>query len=464
MTTRALTSVAVLALLASLFVACGDGDEMTVEQCSPSFVECLSDKSGVVCASDGSVSYPFECDDGQVCGTDERGETGCVGGCEPGETECASPAISRVCSDDGKTWIPVACAPGTGCDGNPETDEGEPNPAFGTCARSDDPTVTVCTPEQTTCADGRTVKTCETDGSSWVYSACATNEACVEGACAVDPNKGCTPNTGLCIDATHVKKCADSGDAYDPPETCPGTSTCSDGACRGPVCTVDEVRCDDVRDGNVWSALAEGTYLPRTLYTCVDGERWQVTNCAQSAVCAYTDISATAVNRYVEDLKSALENETNLPVFEVPESSRASCQTPECAAPFALRELLAGSFYEGLFFGSYACGNAASDDPSDVSSFSLCEGLPPYHNLHWANYACPADTECAYVENVSQPGGSSQAPVCQGTCTEGDVRCYDELGESTITCHDGEWDLGSITRCADEGREQWCRRNPTASG
>ena len=473
MNSRALTSVAILGMVASLFVGCGDGDSTKLKICSPRAVQCLTDKGGLVCASDGTVKYPFSCDDGQICGTDEEGKTGCVGGCEPGETECASEAISRVCSDDGKTWIPVACEPGTGCDGNAETDEGEPNPDYGTCVRSDDPTVTVCTPDQTTCADGQTVKACETDGSNWVYTACLGNEACEDGECVVDPDKRCTPNTGTCVDATHVKKCADNGEEYLPPETCPGTSTCSDGACRGPVCTVGEVRCDDVRDGNVFTALAQGTYQPRALYTCIDGERWEVTECGQTDVCAYTDISSTAVNQYIEDLKSAMQNQAQEPpVFNIPDSSRATCQTPECAAPFALRELL-GGFYEGLYFGSFACGDPTDDDPSTVDSFSLCEGLPPYNNLHWSNYTCPTNTECTYASDV-QPAvdedvleGKStrpQGPACVGTCTDGDIRCYDSQGESTITCQNGEWDISTITRCADGGREQWCRRNLTGSG
>ncbi|HEX6274131.1 MAG TPA: hypothetical protein VFZ53_13880, partial [Polyangiaceae bacterium] len=454
----------VLGLVAALFSACGDGDEQDDGGCTPGAVRCLSDKSGIVCSEEGSESLPFDCDDGQVCGTDENGEDGCIGGCDPGATECASQAISRVCTDDGKTWIPVACAPGTGCDGDPETDSGEPNPTYGTCVRSDDPSVTVCRPRQTVCADGSTVKTCENDGSNWVYAPCATNEACDDGECVVDPAKGCTPNTGVCVDATHVKKCAEDGKSYAPVETCPGTSTCSDGSCRGPVCTVGEIRCDDVRDGNVFSALARETYQPRALYTCVDGERWETEACPRATVCAYTDISATAVNRFVEDLKSALANDASPPLFVVPESSRASCQTPACAAPFALRELLGAGYYEGLFFGSYACGDPTTEDASDVGSFSLCEGLPPYNNLHWANYACPRHTECAYEEDPSQPDGSARAPVCQGACNDGDVRCYDALGEATITCHDGSWDPATITRCADGARERWCRRNLDAGG
>jgi hypothetical protein len=443
----------------SFFVACGDGDGSPKTTCSPRKVTCLNDKTGEICSSDGSVTLPFTCDEGEVCGTSEE-QTGCIGSCKPGEKECASEAISRVCAADGKAFIPVACAPGTGCDNDPADDDIN-NPTFGTCVRTDDPTVTVCDPEEVTCADDHTVKACEHDGSNWVYAPCAANELCADGECAVDPDKRCTPNTGTCVDATHVRKCADDGLSYEESEACPGETTCSDGACRGPVCTVDEVRCDDVRDGNVFTALSEGSYEPRAVYRCKEGVAWEVTECAQSDVCAYTDISSTAVNRYIEDLKTAWAlGSSDLPIFDVPESSRATCQTPECAAPFALRELLRDGQYEDeAFFGSYACGDPTASDPSFIGSFSLCEGLPPYDNLHWANYECPDDTECAYVENVAQPNGAAQAPVCQGTCTSGDVRCFDEQGESTITCVVGEWDLTTVERCVSGTREQWCRRS-----
>ena len=84
MTPRALTSVAIVALSASLFVACGDGDGTTTEQCPPNSVECLSDKSGVVCTSDGSARYPFDCDDGQVCAPKSRvlDQGSCFAHCE----------------------------------------------------------------------------------------------------------------------------------------------------------------------------------------------------------------------------------------------------------------------------------------------------------------------------------------------------------------------------------------------
>jgi hypothetical protein len=460
MNSKALASFTLLGVLASLFVGCGDGDGTSIEICAPRAVSCLSDRGGYLCTSDGTARLSFDCEEGEVCRTDTSGKPGCAAQCEPGEKECASRAISRVCSNDGKTWIPIECEPGTGCDANQGT-EGQPNPAYGSCVRTDDP-VTVCTPERTACADDRTMKACEQDGSNWIYTACAEDELCLEGACTLDPAKECTPNMGSCVDATHVRKCAASGETYDPPQACPGQTRCSDGACRGSVCTVDEIRCDDVRDGNVWSALTQGTYQPRAVYRCEDGESWEVTECAQNQVCAYTNISSTAVNQYIEDLKTSFENDTSHPVFEVPESSQATCETPQCAAPFALRELLSDGLYEGFFFGSFACGDPTSDDPEFGGSFSLCEGLPPYNNLHWANYTCPEHTQCSY-QTETLTTGSAQVPVCTSTCTNGDVKCFDPEGESTIQCVDGEWALDTVTPCRDGSREQWCRRNLTGA-
>jgi hypothetical protein len=444
-------------MVAALFVGCGDGDSTKIKICTAKKTTCLTNGSGTVCSTDGTTQLPFVCGEGEVCGTDEEGTTGCAASCEPGATECASETVSRVCSNSGTSWVNVACDPGTGCDNDEDSD------TFGTCVRSG-PNVTVCEPEEATCADGQTIKSCEEDGSNWVYTACLANEMCEDGECIVDPEKKCTPNTGTCVDATHVKKCADTGTEYLDPEECPAETTCSDGACRGPVCTVGEVRCDDVRDGNVFTALLDGTYQAQAVYTCVDGVSWEVTQCDASELCTYTDISSTAVNQFIEDVKSAIGDDfesssSDIPVFNVPESSRATCQAPECPAPYAFREIVSG-FFEGSF-GSFACGDPRDEGAAFPDSFSLCEGLPPYNRLHWANYTCPEGSECGYQMVATPSNPQTVVPVCQSTCTEGDVRCLesDESGESTITCVDGEWDPGTVEKCHDGGREQWCGTN-----
>jgi hypothetical protein len=151
---------------------------------------------------------------------------------------------------------------------------------------------------------------------------------------------------------------------------------------------------------------------------------------------------------------------------------------PECAAPFTLREILDLS-YANLTGGSFMCGEPGGDDP--LSSFTLCEGLPPYNNLHWANYQCPDATECSYegAPYQSEVGGTVNGPVCSQTCRPGTTICYSlgdgvvnlpsddfqATGEGTISCNDeGEWDFSTFETCAETletelGREQWCGPN-----
>jgi len=485
MNSKALYGAVLLGTAASLFVACGDGDSTKILVCNAKQVTCLNSQGGEVCSADGTLKLPFSCGAGETCcdprqsdcddvggGAGQTSSPGggvCVGSCVPGTHECSSNEVSRVCSEDGRSWVVIACAPGTGCD-----------PATGTCERTDEPddTVTVCEQGQTTCVDSGSVKECEEDGSGWVYKPCPTGTACVDGACDINDDVECVPNSGVCADRQIARICNAQGTGYEEVDCADLDMECLDGNCRGPVCSLGEVRCDDVRDGNVFTALVEGNYNPLLVYTCnADGTAWTISECAPTEICAYDNIAATTVNAFIEDLKSAYANSEAPPVFDVPETSRAACIQPECAAPFALREYFGYDSFSNRTGGSFICGDPAQDDP--LGSFSLCEGLPPYNNLHWANYACPDGTECTYDGLPNESEGSIGAyitgPVCDRTCVPGTTACFQPLngttgaistvGEATITCNDdGEWDYGSVTTCAeildsDLAREQWCGPN-----
>ncbi len=427
---RALLASALFVGCAWLFLACGDGDGdgTGVVVCKPSEVTCLNARGGEVCSADGKVVLSFSCATGERCCDPRTDETcvevdpegqagensrlvlaaGCVGACQPGAKECVSRAVSRVCSEDGRQWVPVACSAGTGCDDGAGA-------THGTCVRTEpDSTVTVCDIGQTTCADSSTQKECEKDGSNWVYRPCPTGTTCEKDACVLDENVECAPNSGVCADKKTVRRCNDEGTGYEQHDC--GSMDCIDGACRGPVCSEGERRCYDVREKDVVGQLLSGTYQPGVVYSCNDdGSAWDLALCSAGEVCVYDGISATSVRAFVEDLKTALQNDTPPPVFDVPETSRAACVEPECAAPFALRGLVGEAPVSTA--GSFICGDPGGEDP--LSSYSLCEGLLPYQTLHWANYACPAATECRYE---STPGDSEPTtptitgPVCAQTC------------------------------------------------
>ena len=474
MNAKALRASLLLTATVSLFVACGgddDDDAPAAELCTPGEVVCLHEHGGQICSTDGKTELPFACNSGERCEEGEDGADACVGECSPGEKSCATAAVSRICSESGREWISVACEPGTGC-----SDES------GDCERKGDVTVAVCESGESVCADATTVKSCELDRSGFRYRACAENERCDAGACELDPEKGCVPQAGSCVDGSHVRRCNEDGTAYGEVEACAGGTRCEDGGCQGPICTAGAVRCDDVGLGSsdLVRALAAGTLSARAVYTCDDdGAGWTRSECEAAELCVYAGVSAAAVNAYVADLKAAIGDEARaLPSFDLPASARATCRPPECASAFALRELYGSVNETG---GSFACGDPRDDDaePADfLRSFSLCEGLPPYANLHWANYACPEASECAYTSVLPLGGGSDAeavtVPTCASECHPGAVACYADdgagseasgvgavgnRGEFTIRCgDDGHWDSKSLERCVSEDgrRELWC--------
>ena len=484
MNTKALWSVALVGTVAAFFTACGDGDSTKIKICNAKQLTCLSDTGGQICSADGTQNLAFQCGEGQRCCDPKVKDADCgegvtkatcVGNCTPGATQCGSKGVALRCSDDGRQLVPTDCPVGTGCDSDDKSD------TYGTCVNSDDPenVVVVCEGGSKACADGNTAKVCETDGTNWVFTACAPNEMCDDGECVVDPAKGCVPHSGTCVDKTHVRTCNLKGDGYEDPEECPDDTTCEDGACQGPVCPVGALRCDDMRVGGAFAnAIANGTYQPRTVYKCnADGTAWETSTCASEEICVYDNISNNTVNTYIQDVLSAINNSQyllGLPILKVPASSQASCQSPGCAAPYALRGM--GSFDSsngGSTAGSFTCGDALNPDADPLASFSLCEGLPPFNNLYWANYACTEPEKCVYKGTPSnvEDQDSLVGPTCASSCNPGAKACITPgngtvgtittVGEATVTCNadTGEWDYTTTAKCAKDSREQWCGPN-----
>jgi hypothetical protein len=484
MNTKALWSVTLVGTVAAFFSACGDGDSTKIKICNAKQLTCLSDTGGQICSADGTQNLAFQCGEGQRC-CDPKvkdadcgegvSKATCVGDCTPGATQCGSKGVALRCADDGRQWVPTDCPVGTGCDSDEKSD------TYGTCVNSDDPenVVVICEGGTKSCADGNTAKACEPDGTNWVFTACAPNEMCDDGECVVDPAKGCVPHSGTCVDKTHIRMCNDDGDGYDKTEECPDDTTCEDGACQGPVCAVGAIRCDDVRVGPSFAnAIANGTYQERTVYACnANGTAWETSTCAANEICVYDNISNNTVNSYIADILSSLRNNSSLislPVLEVPASSRASCESPGCAAPYALRGI-ALAFDSGGFgntAGSFTCGDPTSPDADPLASFSLCEGLPPFNNLYWANYACTEPEKCSYVGSQGnvEEGYNTLSPTCASSCIPGAKACINpgngsvgnivSVGEATVTCgEDGNWDYSTTSKCESDSREQWCGPN-----
>jgi len=243
------------------------------------------------------------------------------------------------------------------------------------------------------------------------------------------------------------------------------------------VCPIGAIRCDDVRVGaGFLNAIALGTYQPQSVYQCnEDGTGWEISSCAASEICIYDNISRNTVDTYVQALLAAYRSDgtsADYPGLVVPSSSRATCETPQCASPFVLRSFFYDSSNIELTAGSFTCGDGLDPNDDPLASYSLCEGLPPFNNLYWANYACTAPEQCVYVgQPNSVENGTIVGPTCAATCVPGATACTSPgngtvggvttLGEATVTCgEDGSWDFASVEKCAsDDSREQWCGPN-----
>jgi hypothetical protein len=442
--TKALSSAAVLGMVAMLFAGCGDGDNTKTQVCRPAEASCLEDGRAQVCSADGTEFEEFSCEDGETCSNGA-----CVEECTPGEFTCAGKSVSRVCTDAGDQWEPIPCPVGTACvegDGCVPSDEG----------------VTICTPDETVCANGTTVKTCDSDGAGWVYTACPAGVACSDGECSFEEGTSCTPRAKACADNVTAATCKDDGTGWTITD-CPEGISCTDGVCQGSGCVVGETKCDEPDFLSILASAQSGQNggAPavnfRTLFTCVDGVNWEATQCGAGTICTYDSVNPAEVKRFTDELTEWYVTfygvfgggaaSASFPALPDTSDSNASCKAPECDIPADQLVVLAQLNYFGYdFYGSSItdlefaqCGDAKDPSADPTASFSLCEGLPPYRNLEWAVTECEAPATCTVNPSIFIGG----APLgCASECVPGEVRCaFDASGiDSTQECQeDGTW-------------------------
>jgi len=431
---RALCSVAILGLVATVFAGCGDGDNTLTKICNPAEASCASEEAGTVCSADGTRVIEFSCSEGEVCddGT-------CTGECTPGAQRCASDAAAQVCSEDGREWVAVPCPPGTAC----EDEEGcVPTPGEG---------IEVCEPGATACADARTAKVCDADGSGWILTTCEDDEHCVDGECVFNDGSACTPRERQCVDGNSVQ-CNDDGDGWIVTE-CPDSAPCANGVCQGSVCEPGSTKCADLPFAfEGWFGYDFGA-----LYTCnEDGDGWELSHCSAGEYCVYDHITDAEVDDYVSQLGLWYVG-GEWPQMDLSDS-RASCQEPGCPMPHEYRNLLSLFAWGNpdTEIASSFCGSPdAPTFPGDsANEYTQCEGLPPFQNLEWVTYQCPEDYEACAVESLEDYDNA----YCSSECTPGTVICWDD--DSTSTCQeDGTW--GSPEQCPTEGELEYelqCRQ------
>ncbi len=234
--------------------------------CTANLATCNGIGAARVCATDGSAWLETQCavgaacEDGQcrslICQPGSRGCDGdtvvqcsargvshtkagacgasetCVGGecvaklCKPGARQCAGNVLAT-CSADGLDWQQSPCASDQACDVDAQTKL--PACVAQVCAAG----TTVCKAGKVVACDGKGLK-------ESVQSDCAaTNQACLDGACA---DYVCEPGQKGC-DGVNVAQCQGMGTNWTI-TSCPASQACLEGACAPVTCVADEVFCD----------------------------------------------------------------------------------------------------------------------------------------------------------------------------------------------------------------------------
>jgi hypothetical protein len=457
--TKALSSAAVLGMVAMLFAGCGDGDNTKTQVCRPAEATCLDDSNGgQVCSADGTDLVDFSCEDGETCSNG-----GCVDECTPGEFTCAGKAVSRVCTDAGDMWEPVVCPAGTACE-------------EGTGCVPSAEGVEICTPNESVCANDTTVKTCDEDGAGFFYSTCPEGVACTDGECSFDAATNCTPRDKACADNVTAATCNDDGSGWTITD-CPEGVACTDGVCQGSGCVVGATKCDEPDLLSIVNAVSslQGAVDFRVMYTCVDGVNWEITQCDAGTICTYDNIPGAEVERFSDELAEWYllaygggGGLMDFPALPDTSNSVASCKAPECDAPAENFVVLTQALRYFGFYGDPAtldfaqCGNATDASVEPTTAFSVCEGLPPYRNLEWSVTECPEPTTCSTELSYGGPF-VDVVPTCSSECVPGEVRCTggSQGGggsiDSTQTCGaDGKWGLAEeCPQIAYEGEETY---------
>ena len=173
--------------------------------------------------------------------------SGDVGGqpgeCTEGARQCSEAGLPQRCSS-GQWQTGSACAPNETCQD-------------GACA-----VPTVCEPGASRCADPKTLEICNADGTGWMPSDCAGDCNDVSGTATCE-NVVCTPGEKSCSGDQIVIECKADGTGYAFSENCDGARTarqCDRGQCE-PICKLTEklktnIGCD------YWAADLDNAFVP----------------------------------------------------------------------------------------------------------------------------------------------------------------------------------------------------------
>lgn len=185
--------------------------------CTPDTSTCQGN-SVVTCSRDGTQFRSTSCEAGERCVADSPTAAECrVTVCSPDSIGCIDAASAYSCDATGTVQTRVPCGRDEFC-------------VEGVCE------VQACEPGATRC-EGDSLATCDALGSSETIIACDDTEECADatfgcrctgGECFV---RRCTPGATRCV-GSGFQECDEQGANWSAVETCPGATTCRDGACR----------------------------------------------------------------------------------------------------------------------------------------------------------------------------------------------------------------------------------------
>jgi hypothetical protein len=353
--------------------------------------------------------------------------------------------------------------------------------------------VQICDPGVVECATEYALKTCQNDGSEWVLTLCAANEVCSNGACVVNTQQECMPNTQMCQGSAGGLRCRDDGQGYEEFD-CPPEAPCDGFKCRGEVCTPGESRCMDPADasplGGTPLAVEGQLFASQSLFTCnADGSGWDVSSCGNDEICVFNGLTPTEVDAYEDayaqwwfDVEMAMNSKDPVippaPPFIYPPNREmsASCVAPDCM--FAMGDN-----------GELVCGDPSDPAVDPISFYSRCQGMAPFQTPHWVPYTCEMPEVCDPSEiyyGTEDPcttecqEGASMCDYYFGNNYDGFRVCVNGMWEPAVSCNpgsdqaltcyqrNGEPDFGEIPEalCVDPvcASLSWTWDNPDFTG
>lgn len=380
--------------------------------CAPGTLRCAGGDRAERCDARGAGWIETPCDEGEACIDGQCAEIAC----EPGSVTCADAFTRFTCDETGQDGDPSPCPTGQRC-----------IEASGTC------TPFTCPPSTSRCTAGER-EVCANDGSGYVVSPCASDEACIDGACVTTI---CEPGSRTCLNATTLQTCGPTGTSQQS-QSCPTNQFCDAvaGACAPRICTPGAVRCAGERGREI----------------CREpGDAWVGTEtCAAESICM--EGACTAI--ICEPGTAICTNDTTRGVCNDNGTARtpSACGSAQFCLDGACRDAICtpGSAVCDGDFARRVCNALGSAQTTQ----SCAAGQHCNAGACVANVCVPSSVTCTNATTLStcNAAGSGSSTT---TCGASEV-CFDNA------CRPRVCEPGTAT-CLGDGRLSRCNESGTAT-